>query len=70
MKASVNKHEKVQISDNGICMYIYVLGDGWDSHQRSVQVFLRTGGVHYKIWAASSLYVQCKNSLKDFKDLK
>lgn len=70
MKASVNKHEKVQISDNGICMYIYVLGDGWDSHQRSVQVFLRTGGDHYKIWAASSLYVQCKNSLKDFKDLK
>ncbi|MDO4512061.1 MAG: hypothetical protein Q4B68_09635 [Bacteroidales bacterium] len=70
MKASVNKHEKIQISDNGVCLFIYVMGDGWDSHQRQVQVFMPTGGDHYKMWNASSLYVQCKNALKDFIDLK
>lgn len=70
MKASVNKHEKVQISDLGTCLYIYVMGDGWDSHQRPVQVFLPEGGDHYKMWSASALYMQCKNTAKEFVELK
>lgn len=70
MKASVNKHEKVQISDLGTCLYIYVMGDGWDSHQRPVQVFLPEGGDHYKMWSASALYMQCKNTGKEFVELK
>ena len=70
LKASVNKHEKVQISDSGTCLFLYVMGDGWDSHQRSVQVFLPDGQDHYKMWSASSLYMQCKNTSKPFKELK
>ncbi|MGM9869069.1 MAG: DUF6935 domain-containing protein [Sodaliphilus sp.] len=61
MKASVNKHEKIQISGNGVCLFLYVLGEGWDGGKRSVHVFLPEGGDRYQIWSASSLYMQCKN---------
>ena len=70
MKASVNKHEKVQISGTGVCLFLYVLGEGWDGGKRSVQVFLPDGAECYQIWSASSLYVQCKNTTKDFAELK
>lgn len=70
MKASVNKHEKVQISGNGVCMFLDVLGEGWDGGKRSVHVFLPDGGKCYQIWSASSLYMQCKNTAKPFAELK
>ncbi len=70
MKASVNKHEKVQISGTGVCLFLYVLGEGWDGGKRSVQVFLPDGAERYQIWSASSLYMQCKNTTKDFAELK
>ena len=30
MKASVNKHQSLQISGSGTVVYIYVMGKGWE----------------------------------------
>ncbi len=31
MKASVNKHQELQITGPGRVMYIYIMGKGWDN---------------------------------------
>ena len=58
------------VSGTGVCLFLYVLGEGWDGSKRSVQVFLPDGAERYQIWSASSLYMQCKNTTKDFAELK
>ena len=60
MKASVNKHQEMQISGSGRVMYIYVMGKGWDTEQRSVEIIRQPNQPLYQIFNCPSLYTQCK----------
>lgn len=60
MKASVNKHQELQFSGTGTVMYIYVMGDGWDTHQRSVEVIKQPDSELHQVFNCPSLYTQCK----------
>lgn len=60
MKASVNKHQEMQISGSGRVMYVYVMGKGWDTEQRSVEIIRRPKQPLYQIFNCPSLYTQCK----------
>ena len=54
----------------GVCVLLCVLGEGVEGGKRSVEVLLPDGAERYQIWSASSLYMQCKNTTKDFAELK
>ena len=60
MRASVNKHQDMQLYD-GRVMYIYMMGKGWDTEQRSVEIIQVSEGELYKVFNCPSLYTQCKN---------
>lgn len=60
MKASVNKHQEMQISGSGRVMYVYVMGKGWDTEQRSVEIIRQPNQPLYQIFNCPSLYTQCK----------
>ena len=59
MKASVNKHQEMQLFD-GTVMYIYIMGKGWDTEQRSVEIVKSSDSDLFKVFNCPSLYVQCK----------
>ena len=60
MEASVNKHQELQISGSGTVMYIYIIGGGWDTQQRQVEIIREPGHEQYQVFNCPSLYVQCK----------
>ena len=60
MKAIVNKHQEMQISGSGRVMYVYVMGKGWDTEQRSVEIIRQPKQPLYQIFNCPSLYTQCK----------
>ena len=60
MKASVNKHQELQISGSGRVMYIYMMGKGWDTEQRSVEIIRQPNQPLYKVFNCPALYTQCK----------
>lgn len=60
MKASVNQHQELKISGSGTVVYIYIMGGGWDSHQRSVEVIKQPGSDLYQVFNCPSLYTGCK----------
>ena len=70
MKASVNKHQDLQISGEGRVVYLYVLGDGWDTHQRSVEIILQPGKQLHQVFNCPSLYTQCKTIRGQWPGLK
>ena len=51
-------------------MYLYVLGDGWDTHQRSVEIILQPGKQLHQVLNCPSLYTQCKTIRGDWPGLK
>lgn len=59
MRASVNKHQDMQMYD-GRVMYIYMMGKGWDTEQRSVEIIQVNEGDLFKVFNCPSLYTQCK----------
>lgn len=59
MRASVNKHQDMQLYD-GRVMYIYMMGKGWDTEQRSVEIIQVNEGELFKVFNCPSLYTQCK----------
>lgn len=59
MKASVNKHQDMQLYD-GRVMYIYLMGKGWDTEQRSVEIIQVEDSDLFKVFNCPSLYTQCK----------
>lgn len=59
MKASVNKHQEMQLFD-GTVMYIYIMGKGWDTEQRSIEIVKTSDSELFKVFNCPSLYVQCK----------
>lgn len=60
MYASVNKHQELQIVGSGTVMYIYIIGGGWDTQQRQVEIILEPGQEQYQVFNCPSLYTQCK----------
>ena len=60
MRASGNKHQDMQLYD-GRVMYIYIMGKGWDTEQRSVEIIQVNEGEPFKVFNCPSLYTQCKN---------
>ena len=60
MKASVNKHQELQISGQGTVMYLYVMGKGWDTEQRSVEIIREPDSQLYKVFNCPALYTGCK----------
>lgn len=70
MKASVNKHQSLQISGSGTVVYIYVMGKGWDTEQRQVEVIRQTDSQLYQVFNCPSLYTQCKQIRGQWKGLE
>ena len=70
MKASVNQHQDMQFAGSGRVIYIYVMGKGWDTEQRQVEVILQQGRNLYQVFNCPSLYTQCKQIQGSWKGLK
>ena len=69
MRASVNKHQDMQLYD-GRVMYIYMMGKGWDTEQRSIEVIQVNEGELFKVFNCPALYTQCKNIKGTWEGLK
>ena len=70
MKASVNKHQELTFMGSGTVMYLYIMGDGWDTHQRSVEIIKQPGKDLHQVFNCPSLYTQCKQIHGEWKGLK
>ena len=70
MKASVNKHQDMQFAGSGRVVYIYVMGKGWDTEQRQVEVILQSGSPLYQVFNCPSLYTQCKQIKGQYQGLE
>ena len=70
MKASVNKHQELTFMGSGTVMYLYIMGGGWDTHQRSVEIIKQPGKELHQVFNCPSLYTQCKQIQGEWKGLK
>ena len=70
MGPSVNAPQEVSISGNGTDYFLYIIGKGWDTEQRGVEVFLEKGASLYKVFNCPSTYTQCKNIVGTWQGLK
>jgi len=70
MKASVNKHQELQFSGTGTVLYLYIMGDGWDTHQRSVEIIKQPDSELHQVFNCPSLYTQCKQIRGQWPGLK
>ena len=70
MKASVNQHQELQITGPGRVMYIYMMGKGWDTEHRSVEIIRQPKQPLYKIFNCPALYTQCKTIHGTWQGLK
>jgi hypothetical protein len=41
-------------------MYIYIIGGGWDTTQRQVELILEPGHEQYQVFNCPSLYTGCR----------
>ena len=69
MKASVNKHQDMQITGNRV-MYLYVIGKGWDTEQRQVEIVRQTDSKLHQVFNCPALYTQCKQIKGTWRGLK
>ena len=60
MKASVNKHQELTFMGQGTVLYIYIMGKGWDTNQRSVEIIKQPDSELHQVFNCPSLYTQCK----------
>ena len=70
MMASVNKHQDMQFAGSGRVMYIYIMGKGWDTEKRQVEVILQPGSDLHQVFNCPSLYTQCKQIQGTWKGLR
>lgn len=71
MLASVNLPQRLNFSATpGLVTYLYVLGGGWDTTQRSAEIFLADGQELYKVFNCPAFYTQCKNCIGTWAGLK
>ena len=55
---------------SGLVMYLYVMGKGWDTEQRSVEIIQQPDQPLYKIFNCPALYTQCKPIRGSWQGLK
>ena len=70
MDASVNKHQELQITGSGTVMYIYIIGGGWDTEQRQVEIVLEPGKEQFQVFNCPSLYTGCKQIRGEWQGLE
>ena len=70
MRASVNKHQDLQFSGTGRVVYLYVMGKGWDTEQRQVEVILQPDSPLHQVFNCPSLYTQCKQIRGQWRGLE
>ena len=54
----------------GTVYYNFILAHGWDTFQRSVEIFQPYGGGYYKVFNCPACYTQCKNIIGTWQGLK
>ena len=70
MRASVNTHKKMQLMGDGTVVYIYIMGKGWDTEQRQVEVIRQPDSSLHQVFNCPSLYTQCKQIRGQWKGLE
>ena len=70
MLASVNKHQDLTFSGQGRVVYLYIIGKGWDTEKRQVEIIKQPDSALHKVFNCPSLYTQCKNIQGTWKGLK
>ena len=70
MLASINQHSDLKISGKGRVVYLYILGDGWDTKKRQVEVLQPGNNALHKVFNCPSLYTQCKTIDGEWKGLR
>ncbi len=54
----------------GTVYYTYILAKGWDTEQRSVEIFQPYGTTLYQVFNCPATYAQCKNIIGTWQGLK
>lgn len=67
--SSPNKVKDAPLS-GGTVYYLFILANGWDSFQRSVEVIQPTGSEYYKVFNCPATYSQCKTIVGTWGGLK
>ena len=63
--------QETTLTGYGTVYYIYILAPGgWDSFQRSVEIWQPMGSDMYKVFNCPALYTQCKNIYGTWNGLK
>ena len=71
MCRSANAPQETTFTGYGMCYYLYILAPGgWDTFQRSVEIWQPMGSDMYKVFNCPSLYTQCKNIYGTWNGLK
>lgn len=70
MTASINQHSDLIISGKGRVVYLYILGEGWDTKKRQVEVLQPGNNALHKVFNCPSLYTQCKTIDGEWKGLR
>ena len=69
MHASVNQHRDMQLFD-GRVMYIYIMGKGWDTEQRSIEIVKTSTSELCQVFNCPALLTQCKHIQGTWNGLK
>ena len=69
MYASVNQHRDMQLFD-GRVMYIYLMGKGWDTEQRSIEIVKTSTSELCQVFNCPALLTQCKRIQGTWNGLK
>lgn len=68
MTASVNKPQSVT---GGTDTFVYILtSGGWDTAQRQVEIYQKTGSDQHTVYNCPSVYTQCKTNVGTWGGLK
>lgn len=71
MCRSANPPAETQLFGYGTVYYLYVLAPGgWDTFQRSVEIYQPMGSDKYQVFNCPALYTQCKNIYGTWNGLK
>ena len=71
MCRSANAPQETTFTGYGMVYYLYILAPGgWDSFQRSVEIWQPMGSDMYKVFNCPALYTQCKNIYGTWNGLK
>ena len=71
MCRSANAPQETTFTGYGMVYYLYILAPGgWDTFQRSVEIYKADGTDIYKVYNCPAVYTQCKNIIGAWQGLK